>query len=53
MDAEGLRRKGNAVFTAKKFDEALALYTLVSTSIQVDTTDAGAWVEGLGLGLRM
>ena len=32
MDSEDLRRKRNAAFTAKKFDEAVALYTLVSTT---------------------
>ena len=30
MNAEELRRKGNAAFGAKKFDEAIALYTEAS-----------------------
>ena len=33
MNAEELRRKGDAAFTAKKFDEAIGLYTMASPAL--------------------
>ena len=43
MNAEELRRKGNAAFTAKKFDEAISLFTQASPRSEGE--------EGRGVGV--
>ena len=49
MDSDNLRSKGNAAFTAKKFDEAVALYTLVST-VCFEGEEGGAVGMGIAEG---
>ena len=55
MDSEDLRRKGNAAFAAKKFDEAVDLYTLVSTASRekrAELSGGGGEQNGEGFGSR-
>ena len=53
MNAEELRRKGDAAFKAKKFDEAIALYTEASPALGQKRAGISGWsvhcrAEGAG-----
>ena len=43
MNAEELRRKGDAAFRAKKFDEAIALYTEASPALRQKRAGISGW----------
>ena len=43
MNAEELRRKGDAAFRAKKFDEAIVLYTEASAARREKRAELSGW----------
>ena len=49
MNAEELRRKGDAAFRAKKFDEAIVLYTEASAQVPEGQAIGVGRAEGAGL----